>query len=87
MLKSPADFFVSDAFSVACVLSKTPRICAFFVVAWRSVITRTSAILSITFDTKIEPLSIINIVGRKACLVMISVIKYAVVTAVGLDTG
>ena len=54
----------SDFFLVACVFSQTPKVCACFVVAWRSVIFRTSPLSTITFVTKVEPLLVINVIGR-----------------------
>ena len=59
---SPEDIF-SNVFIVAFVLFKTPIVCACFVVAWRSVIFRTSAVSGITFETKTDLLSVIITVG------------------------
>ena len=53
---------LSDVFIVACVFSKTPIVCACFVVAWLSVILRASAIFCHTFETMIEFLPVINFV-------------------------
>ena len=79
------DGILSDVFIVACVFTKTPIDCACLVGAWWNVIPRTSAILCIIFETKTELLSVIITVGRYACLVLILMITFAVLTAVGPD--
>ena len=69
------------------VLSKTLKNCVSFVVAQRSVMPRTSGFSCITLETKVEPLSVIINLGRQACLVLISMMTFAVLTALGLDIG
>ena len=78
---SPIYIFI-DVFSVECVLSKTPIVCAYFVVAWRRVMFWTSAISVIKFSTKVEFLCVILNVGRYARLVMKSMITFPELTAV-----
>ena len=72
---------------VACIFSRTPIACACIVTAWRSVKYRTSTFSCMTFETKTEPLSVITSGGKYACLVKMSMIVLAVLTAVGLNTG
>ena len=62
-------------------------VCSCFVVAWRNVLPRTSAVSSITLEMKTEPLSVIITVGKYACFVTMSMIILAVLAAVGLDSG
>ena len=82
----PEDVF-GDALIVAFVLSKTPMVGAYFVAACGSVMLRTSAISCIMSERKNEPLSVIIFVGRYACLVIMSMMMFAVQQTLGLDTG
>ena len=56
---------ISDVFIASCVLSKTPIVCAYCVVAWWGVILRTTAVSCIILETKIELSSVISIIGGK----------------------
>ena len=46
-----------------------------------------SATSSISWETKTLPLSVLMSVGKYACLVIMSIMTFAVFTAVGLETG
>ena len=83
---SPEDNFI-DVTTVVCFFSTTPIVCACFMVSWRTVIPRTSNTSCITFETETELLSVIITVGKYACLVRTSMIRFAVLIALRLCTG
>ena len=83
--KPPEDIFI-DVFIGTCVLRITLVVCAWLVVARWSAIPSSANSIS-TFEEKIYQLWIIIFVSRYAHLVMTSMMTFAVLTAVRLDTG
>ena len=71
----------------ACVLSKTPIVCACFVVAWLIWISRICISSATTSDLNYEPLSDKINVGKYACLVMTSTMHRPIVFAVEFCVG
>ena len=67
--------------SEACVPSSIPFVCKSFVVTFCRVIPRTSATSLITWDMNTDPLSVMTVVGKKACLVMMLIMTLAIVFA------
>ena len=65
--------------------SRTPFICACFVACFK-LMRSISATSCITWETKMIPLSVILNAGKEACLVMMSIMLFAVFTGVGLET-
>ena len=86
-LRNSLEGIFSDVFIVASVFSWTPIVCACFVVAWWSVIPRTSIFSCITFATKTEPLSVIITLGKYASLVIMSLRNFAALMVVAKGTG
>ena len=60
---------------------------AFFVVECFNDMPSISTNSCITLKTKTPPSSIIMSVGKKACLVMVSIMTFALFTVVGLENG
>ena len=79
-LYSP-DAIFKEVLIVAWARSTTPMICACFVVACFKFMPNIWANSCITWETKTLPLSVIMSV------VMMSIMNFAVLTAVGLETG
>ena len=71
---------------MACAPSGTPIVCACFVVACFKFMPSVSATSCITWETRTLPLSFITSVGKWACLVIMSIMTFAVFTAVELET-
>ena len=85
-LYSPVAIF-KEVLIVAWARSRTPMVCACFVVACFKFMPSISATSCTTWEIKTLLLSVIMSVGQKACLVIMSNMTSAVFTAVGLETG
>ena len=85
-LYSP-DAISKEVLTVAWARSRTPIVCACFVVACFKFMPNILATSCITSETKKHPLPVIMSAGKLACLVIMSLMTVAVFTAVGLETG
>ena len=81
------DAISKEVLIVAWARSRTPIVSACIVVASFKFMPRFSATSCITLETKTLPLSVLRSMGKKACLVTMSNMTFAVFTAVGLETG
>ena len=73
--------------SDACVLSNLPIVCGCFVVAHLRVMPIICVISAMILDVNAVPLSVIMVVGKKECLVMISINALATFVAVASVSG
>ena len=83
----PPDAIFKEVLFVAWALSKTPMVCACFVVACSRFMPSISATSCITWETKTLLFSVMMSIGKWACLAILSIMTFAVFTAMGLETG
>ena len=83
----PPDAIFKEVLIVSWARSRTPKVRACFGVACFKFMPNFSATSCITWEAKTLPLSVKISEGKKACLVKMSIMTLAVITAVGLDTG
>ena len=80
----PTEAIFKLVLSEACVLSSLPIVCGCFVVAHLSVLPKISAMM---VDVNADPLSVIRVVGKYECFVIMSIITLATFVAVASISG
>ena len=74
-------------FREACILSSFPIVCWCLVVAHLIVMPKMRVISATNIEVNAEPLSVMRVLGKYECFVIISIITFAVLAAVASTNG